>query len=610
MSEPTEDTVKTGRVWRRMVLFGIPLVGAGAAFILGIIFWGGFNTAMEATNTMDFCISCHEMKNNVYEEYKPTIHHQNRTGVQAVCSDCHVPHNWGYKMIRKIKASREIYSKLVGTIDTREKFLDNRLRLAKRVWTAMKETDSRECRNCHTIESMAPEFQVPRARQQHLNAMETGQTCIDCHKGIAHNAVRDQLSDEEIDALEAPNPKHIKEVPQTFLDSLAYIEKVEAEQAVVAAAAVKATEDAVTARVAAAVKTALAEEQARQAAADTPATDTPAGAAATDTPPVGSVAAGVDWAAVTPQQMTLFYPGQASFEWVQIGKQHGGARPFTKGGEKCSTCHGKEVRTIGEKIVSGAKLEPTPIPGKRGAIDVALQATHDDENLYLRLQWQDAGHTPVPFVEGGKMDPENQIKVAMMIAGKGIERVEQAGCWATCHNDNRFMPDAPDAAALATAGDVATRLGVMDGPLGGVTKYLAESRTDIELKGKNRPLGGWDLLEDESKIAEYLETGSFMDLLRVGSGGHVDNGHLLERRAEDGAPMAAETQLEGDTWTVVLSRPLAASGPGDVAINPGETYTVGFAIHDDYTAARFHHVSLDITLGLDDAEAAINAVKQ
>jgi len=28
--------------------------------VVGIIFWGGFNTTMEATNTMTFCISCHE----------------------------------------------------------------------------------------------------------------------------------------------------------------------------------------------------------------------------------------------------------------------------------------------------------------------------------------------------------------------------------------------------------------------------------------------------------------------------------------------------------------------------------------------------------------------
>ena len=43
-------------------------------FIAGILFWGGFNTAMEATNQLEFCIGCHEMRDNVYKEYKETIH--------------------------------------------------------------------------------------------------------------------------------------------------------------------------------------------------------------------------------------------------------------------------------------------------------------------------------------------------------------------------------------------------------------------------------------------------------------------------------------------------------------------------------------------------------
>ena len=80
---------------------------AGGGFIAGILFWGGFNTAMEATNTKEFCISCHEMRDTVYKEYQGTIHASNRTGVSAVCSDCHVPKDWTHKILRKIQASQE-----------------------------------------------------------------------------------------------------------------------------------------------------------------------------------------------------------------------------------------------------------------------------------------------------------------------------------------------------------------------------------------------------------------------------------------------------------------------------------------------------------------------
>lgn len=156
-------------------------------FVAGIIFWGGFNTAMEMTNNETFCISCHEMRVNVYEEYKDTIHYANRTGVRATCPDCHVPKEWVHKVVRKIQASNELLHKALGTIDTPEKFEAKRLELARHVWKAMKETDSRECRNCHNFDSMDYTAQGRRAIQQHQKGLDKGKTCIDCHKGVAHS---------------------------------------------------------------------------------------------------------------------------------------------------------------------------------------------------------------------------------------------------------------------------------------------------------------------------------------------------------------------------------------------------------------------------------------
>lgn len=156
-------------------------------FLAGIIFWGGFNTAMEFTNTEDFCISCHEMRDNVYQELKGTIHYTNRSGVRAVCSDCHVPHDWTHKIGRKMEASKEVWGWIFGTIDTREKFEAKRRELAEREWHRLKANDSLECRNCHEFDSMDFTLQDPRAAQAHSTALtETDQTCIDCHKGIAH----------------------------------------------------------------------------------------------------------------------------------------------------------------------------------------------------------------------------------------------------------------------------------------------------------------------------------------------------------------------------------------------------------------------------------------
>lgn len=155
-------------------------------FFGGVIFWGGFNTVLELTNTEAFCLSCHEMRDNVYREYRGTIHDTNRSGVRATCPDCHVPKPWFYKIKRKVQASNEVLHKVLGSIDTREKFEDKRIELAKHEWLRMKESDSRECRNCHAFGSFDLTRQQKRAQIRHTEAMEQGKTCIDCHKGVAH----------------------------------------------------------------------------------------------------------------------------------------------------------------------------------------------------------------------------------------------------------------------------------------------------------------------------------------------------------------------------------------------------------------------------------------
>ncbi len=166
-------------------------------FVSGIVFWGGFNTAMEATNTLEFCVSCHEMRDTVYQEYKKTIHYQNRTGVRAICSDCHVPKDWVHKVARKIQATNELYGKFMGTIDTPEKFEAKRLSLAENEWKRMKGSDSRECRNCHTFEGMNTEVQKQRAKKQHELAQRDKETCIDCHKGIAHQKPKGMKEEDD-----------------------------------------------------------------------------------------------------------------------------------------------------------------------------------------------------------------------------------------------------------------------------------------------------------------------------------------------------------------------------------------------------------------------------
>jgi cytochrome c-type protein NapC len=157
-------------------------------FSAGIVFWGGFNWALELTNTEAFCTTCHEMRVNVFKEYQTTSHYSNRTGVRATCPDCHVPREWVHKVGRKLRATNELFHWMLGTVDTPEKFDAKRLALAQHEWARMKENDSRECRNCHAYDFMDYSEQGRRAVRQHTKGFAEQKTCIDCHKGVAHSS--------------------------------------------------------------------------------------------------------------------------------------------------------------------------------------------------------------------------------------------------------------------------------------------------------------------------------------------------------------------------------------------------------------------------------------
>jgi cytochrome c-type protein NapC len=578
----------------RKVLLGTTLGAALFFMIVGVIFWGSFNTAMEVTNTMDFCISCHEMEENVFQEYKKTIHYTNRSGVRASCSDCHVPRPWIHKVVRKIQASRELFHKALGTIDTPEKFNEKRLHLANNVWRAMKNTDSRECRNCHNFDSMKPEDQKKRSRKQHARAMVDGNTCIDCHKGIAHTKVHDKLSEEEFEELAKPIPENIRPIApqwQAFIDNgMKLVSKEEAKNEVKTTAPVAAETPS---------EESPADEPAKAAESTAPAVSKPAAAKAS------SGGSSIDWSGVEASEITLFFPGQASMEWVMKGSDHGGKRAFMTG-DRCFECHEDEEVDIGDIIVSGEKVEPTPIPGKRGSITVAIKAAHDADNLYMQFQWPDGEHAEVPFVDGGKMDAENQIKLAIMLTtdiedDPKVEFAERAGCWQSCHHDANYMPHQP------AEGTTSDRLDMSNG----FTKYLKESRTSIEIEGKDgKKRGGWDKLKTDAEIQALLDNGNFMDLLRYKSGtGESEDGYILaERVMTGGQGVEFNGELKDGIWTVEMKRKLTSDQPGDISMALDQWYNIGFAIHDDYSNSRFHHVSLGLKLGFDDEDAEINAV--
>ncbi len=311
----------------------------------------------------------------------------------------------------------------------------------------------------------------------------------------------------------------------------------------------------------------------------------------------GAAQAAPDWDKAPKKTITVFYPGTSSLEWTYTGTEHGGARAMRKG-ETCASCHDAEAAEMGKKMVTGQKLEPNAgaVKGKAGSIPVTVQAAYDASNLYVRFQWKQ------PAASGNKkMDEKNAVKLAVMLDDNKVENGALGGCWASCHHDLRSMPDLdPNSPKHARAKELDIR---SDGP----TKYLKESRTSVEMKGK--PLGGWDKAKTEAEYTKLLAEGKFLEMWQYRSSESPRVGYVLESRRLKSAPGLAEGKNEGGTWTVTFTRKLAG-GPGVHAIAAGKTYPIGFAIHDDHSNWRYHHVSLGYTLGLDNPKADINVVKQ
>lgn len=291
----------------------------------------------------------------------------------------------------------------------------------------------------------------------------------------------------------------------------------------------------------------------------------------------------VDWSTVEGKDIVLFYPGQASWEWVLTQSDHSGAKKFREG-KKCRECHRGEESKIGALIVSGRKLEPHPIPGKRGSIGVNVKMAHDGQRLHIRLAW-DAGKRGA----SPKMNPKFESMVTVMIDDGHLASAKRAGCWGACHDDAIGMASAKGTPKL--------------------TKYLAGSRTKITRQG------GGETYKPKADLDSMLSKGLFLEYwqarLNRGAAAVAVDGYILDKRHEiPAAGISADGKFDAGKWVTVLSRPLKAGLPGQKDIVPGKVYTLGFAIHDDFAEHRYHHISLGNTMVLDGGKADFVAVKR
>ncbi len=284
-------------------------------------------------------------------------------------------------------------------------------------------------------------------------------------------------------------------------------------------------------------------------------------------------AATPNWSKIKGNDVTLFYPGQASWEWILT--DHSASKSVKKG-TQCRECHNGEEKDMGALLVSGKKLEATPISGKPGSVKTNIKFAHDKERLYVRIEWP-----ALNYHSGSKMDKEYEDKITVMFADGNVKEATIAGCWGACHDDATNM-------ASAALGDKRTL-------------YLTSSRVKLSRHG-----GGDDLVSAQDLSALQKE-GHFMEYwqakLSAGKPAVASDGYVLDKRRRNETPQVeASSEFKDGKWVVVMSRPLESTSPNHKSFSAGTTYYVGFALHDDYTEGRFHYLSFGRSLVLDKGE--------
>jgi hypothetical protein len=254
----------------------------------------------------------------------------------------------------------------------------------------------------------------------------------------------------------------------------------------------------------------------------------------------------IDWSKVAVTKVALFYPGQSSYEWLRSPAHKGGASRVAAG-KACVSCHDETdaEKELGDKLVQAGPLEPVPVAGKPGHVDLAVQAAYDDKNAYLRFQWKTANpypgteHQYLRFdghewkvygfpkldkvVQEGKQPGIYEDRMTVMIDDGRVAGFAQQGCWLTCHDGQRDMPKQFTKEEVE-ANPLLTAIKKSD-----VRKYLPETRTDPS---------DWKTGKSVEEIAKIKAAGGFVDLIqwrahRSSPVGMADDGYVLEWRLGD-----------------------------------------------------------------------------
>ncbi len=295
-----------------------------------------------------------------------------------------------------------------------------------------------------------------------------------------------------------------------------------------------------------------------------------------------------DWKKVPATNIVLFYPGVTSWDFLTSDDHRLGGREIKRVRKNCRHCHlskDGELDLKADEIAAGSirmkrshnAFEPEPIPGKKGTIHAAVSAAYDDEFLYLRVEWVSRG--------AGWLGKPNETpdRVSLQM-NKNEPAFQKYGCFITCHNDLRTMPESPSVKEVAAD-----------------QFYRSRERDDVRLYAYYAK-SSWNDRKSASELDKLLKEGGRIDLLSMEflngksllDEGWIFDDRVLDRKAESGSGGS----FTSGRYSAVFKRKLSTGDKSGVNLKPGDVFTVGVAIHDDGVSKRKHYVSFPMTVGL------------
>lgn len=291
-------------------------------------------------------------------------------------------------------------------------------------------------------------------------------------------------------------------------------------------------------------------------------------------------AAEIDWRKIDSSDVVLFYPGVASWEFLNGDDHRLGGREIKKGKKDCRHCHmdkegGLDLKA--EEIAAGSMkmkrshnaFEPEPLAGKKGVISARVQAAYDAEFAYVRVEWESPG---AGWKKNGEPD---RVSIQMNRTEPSFARY---GCFITCHNDVITMPESPSRRLVAA-------------------HPAYNGREDVRLYAFYAK-SSW--AEHKPGNEARMKTG-LIDLRSIefeaGKVTSRDGWVFDDRGWEDNDANGTGSWADG-RYSAVFRFRLKSTDRHDVNISEGDTVPVAIAIHDEGAARRKHYVSFPLAIGI------------